>query len=64
MDKLIGNLQMYELRISSQEETKIDRGLALEALESDSSNLDDEEMVMITRKFKKFFKKVGGNFKK
>ena len=27
-------------------------------MEEDSSDLDDEEMVMITRKFKKFFKKA------
>ena len=58
MDELIGNLQTYELRKSSQvkEEIKKDRGLALKAVESDDSNLDDEEMAMITRKFKKFFK--------
>ena len=27
-------------------------------MEEDSSDLDDEEMAMITRKFKKFFKKA------
>jgi len=33
-------------------------------LEDDGSNLDDEEMAMITRKFKKFFKKARENSKK
>jgi len=33
-------------------------------LESDGSDLDNDETAMITRKFKKFFKKAGGNFKK
>jgi len=58
LDKLIGNLQTYELRRGSQvkEETKRDQGLALKALEDDSSDLDGEEIVMITWKFKKFFK--------
>jgi len=60
LDELIGNLQTYELRTSSQlkEETMRDLGLALKALEDDGSDLDDEEMAMITRKFKKFFEKA------
>jgi len=33
-------------------------------LEDDGSYLDDEEMAMITQKFKKFFKKERENFKK
>ena len=42
LDELIGNLQTYELRRSSQlkEETKRDRGLALKAFEEDVSDLD------------------------
>ena len=50
LDELIGNLQTYELRRSCQvkEETKRDRGLALKALEDDDSDLNDEEMGMIT----------------
>ena len=66
LDELIGNLQTYELRRSAQvkEEAKRDRGLALKALESDDSDLDIEEIAMVTRKFKKFFKKSEGNIKK
>jgi len=57
LDELIGNLQAYELRRSSQlkEDTKRDQALALKALEDDS-DLDEEDMAMFTRKFKKFFK--------
>jgi len=57
LDELIGNLQTYELRRSSQqqEETKRDREIALKVMEDDSLDLDDEDMAMITRKFKKFF---------
>ena len=60
LDELIGNLQTYELRRNSQqqEETKKDRGIALKIMEEDSSELDEEDMAMITRKFKKFFKKT------
>ena len=65
LDELIGNLQAYELRRSSQlkEDTKRDQGLALKALEDDS-DLDEEDMAMFTRKFKKFFKKAKQNSKK
>jgi len=54
LDELIGNLQTYELRRSSQlkEETKRGRGLPLQALEDDGSKFNDEEMAMITRRFK------------
>ena len=60
LDELIGNLQTYELRRNSQqqEETKKDRGLALKIMEDDSSNLDEDDMAMVARKFKKFFKKT------
>jgi len=59
LDQLIGNLQTYELRRNSQqqEETKKDRGIALKIMEEDSSEMDEEDMAMITRKFKRFFKK-------
>ena len=49
LDELIGNLQTYELRRNSQmkEEVKKDRGLALKARESDSSDFDEEGMAMV-----------------
>jgi len=60
LDELIGNLQTYELRRNSQqqEETKKDRGISLKVMQEDSSDLDDEDMDMLARKFKKFFKKA------
>jgi len=65
LDELIGNFRTYELRSSQvKEETKRDRGLALKALEDDGSDLHDEEMAMITRKFKKFFKERENSKKK
>jgi len=65
LDELIRNLQTYELRRSSQlKDTERDRGLALKALEEDGSDLDEEKMAMIIRKFKKFFKKAKENSKK
>jgi len=59
LDELVGNLQTYELRRNSQrqEEIKKDHGIALKIMKEDSSELDEEDMAMITRKFKKFFKK-------
>jgi len=66
LDELIGNLQTYELRRSSQqqEETKRHQGIALKVMAKDSSNLDDEDMAMITRKFNKFFKRAKENTRK
>jgi len=66
LDELIGNLQIYEIRRNSQqkEEIKKDRGVALKVMEEDSSDLDVEEMAMITCKFKKFFKKAKENSKR
>jgi len=65
LDELIGNLQTYELRRNSQikEEVKKNWGLALKAGESDSSDFDEEGMAIITRKFKKFFKKAKSKYK-
>jgi len=59
LDELIGNLQTYELRRNSQqqEETKKDRGLALKIMEEDSSELDEEDMAMITSKIQKKIQK-------
>jgi len=66
LDELIGNLQTYELRRNSQqqEETKKECGIALQIIEEDSSELDEEDMAMITRKFKKFFKKTKEGIRK
>jgi len=51
LDELIGNLQTYVLRRNSQqkEEIKKDRGIALKVMEEDGSDLNVEEMAMITR---------------
>ena len=66
LDELIGNLQTYELRKNSQmkEEVKKDRGLALKAMGSDDSNINEEDVAFVTRKFKKIFKKVGKSINK
>ena len=42
-----------------KEEIKKDRGFALKAMGSDDSDLNEEEWALVTRKFKKNFKKVG-----
>ena len=59
LDELVGNLQTYELRRNSQqqEETKKNRGITLKVMEEDSLDFNDEDMAMITCKFKTFFKK-------
>ena len=63
LDELIGNLQTYELRrsVHAKEEAKRDRGLDLKALEGENSDPNFEEIAVVTRKFKKYFKKAKGN---
>ena len=63
LEEFIRNLQTYELRRSSQvkEEIRKDKGLTLKAIESNDSDLDEEEMDMISRKHKKFFKRLEGS---
>jgi len=63
LEEFIRNLQTYELRRSSQvkEEIRKDKGLTLKAIESNDSDLDEEEMAMISRKHKKFFKRLEGS---
>jgi len=65
LDERTRNLQTYKLRKNSQmkEEVKKDRGLALKARESDSSDFNEEGMAMIAGKFKKFFKEAESKYK-
>ena len=49
---------------NKKEEQKKDRGLALKAHEDTDSDLEDEDMALMSRKFKKFFKKVKENNKR
>ena len=62
LDELIGNLKTYELRKNSK--VKKDGDLALKALESEGSDLDDEEIAMIARRVTKLLIKAGWKLKK
>ena len=57
LDELIGNLQTYKLRKSSQ--VKKDRDLTIKALESEGSDFDDEKIAMIARRVTKILKQAG-----
>jgi len=61
-DELIGNLQTYEFWKNLQ--VKKDNDLALKALESESSDLDDEEIAMVAHRVTNLLKKVGWQLKK
>ena len=75
VDELIGSLMTYELNLRRSDETeKKKKSLALKAspsckessIDGESSNLEEDsgEFAMLTRKFKRFLKKEGKNFKK
>ena len=65
LDKLVGNLKTYEMNV---DETKMswrnkDLIFSSKATESDESDLDDEDISMISENLKNLFKK-GGNYEK
>ncbi|XP_070007900.1 uncharacterized protein [Nicotiana sylvestris] len=61
LDELIGNLTTYELRRKTMkmDTPKKDRSLALRIAEG--SDLEDDEMIMITRDFKKYLMRGKGS---
>ncbi|GAB2275855.1 hypothetical protein Dimus_039157 [Dionaea muscipula] len=65
LEELIGNLMTFELMLNSRtkEASKRDKSLALKtnaAAVEESSESDDEELALMTRKFRKFFKQARG----
>ncbi|XP_021728203.1 uncharacterized protein LOC110695259 [Chenopodium quinoa] len=53
MEQLVGSLMTHELHLSSNIESSRNKGLALKAEDSEGSEVDEEEMAMLVRKFKK-----------
>ncbi|XP_021732422.1 uncharacterized protein LOC110699235 [Chenopodium quinoa] len=53
MEQLTGSLMTHELHLSSNTESSRNKGLALKAEDSKGSEVDEEEMAMLVRKFKK-----------
>ncbi|XP_021759157.1 uncharacterized protein LOC110724067 [Chenopodium quinoa] len=53
MEQLVGSLMTHELHLSSNNESSRSKSLALKAQDSEESEVDEEEMAMLVRKFKK-----------
>ncbi|KAH0769693.1 hypothetical protein KY290_013674 [Solanum tuberosum] len=60
LDELVGNLKTYEMNveITKRSDGSKEKNLALKVTnENDESDRDDEDIALISRNFKKFFKK-------
>ncbi|XP_021732310.1 uncharacterized protein LOC110699127 [Chenopodium quinoa] len=53
MEQLAGSLMTHELHLSSNTESSRSKSVALKAQDSEESEVDEEEMAMLVRKFKK-----------
>ncbi|KAH0665552.1 hypothetical protein KY285_026758 [Solanum tuberosum] len=61
LDELVGNLKTYEMNVDKEVRETKKKNLGLKAIESDKSDIDDEDLALISRNFKKLFKR-GMNF--
>ncbi|KAH0687960.1 hypothetical protein KY284_018513 [Solanum tuberosum] len=57
LDELEGNLKTYEMNVDKRSEGNKEKKIGLKATESDESDIDDEDLALISRNFKKLFKK-------
>ena len=58
LDELFENLKTYEMNIDKRGEGNKEKILGHKSTESDESNIDDDDLDLISRKFKKLFKRV------
>ena len=56
LDELVGNLKTYEMNVDKRGEGNKEKVLGLKATESDESDIDDDDLALISRNFKKLFK--------
>ena len=56
LDELVGNLKTYEMNVDKRGEWNKEKGFGLKATESDESDIDDDDLALISRNFKKLFK--------
>lgn len=57
LDELVGNLKTYEMNVDKRGEGNKEKNLGLKATESDESDIDDENLELTSRNFKKLFKR-------
>ena len=57
LDELVENLKTYEMNVDKRGERNKEKGLGLKATESDESDIDDDDLALISRNFKKLLKR-------
>ena len=63
LDELVGNLKTYEMNDYKRGEGNKEKNLGLKDIESDDSDIEDDDLELISRNFKKLFKR-GLNYEK
>ena len=56
LDELVGNLKTYEMNVDKRGERKKEKNLGFKATESDESDIDDDDLDLISKNFKKLLK--------
>ena len=56
LDELVGNLKTYETNVDKRGERKKEKNLGFKATESDESDIDDDDLSLISKNFKKLLK--------
>ena len=64
LDELVGDLKTYEMNVDKRGEGNKEKVLGLKATESDESDIDDDDLALISRNFKKLFKRGLNSAKK
>ena len=64
LDELIENLKTYEMNVDKRGEGNKEKNLGSKATKSDESDIDDDDLTLIRRNFKKFLKRGFNSGKK
>ena len=58
LDELFGNLKTYEMKIDKKGEGNKEKNFELKATKSDECDIDDNDLALISKNFKKLFKSL------
>ena len=57
LDELVGKLKTYEMNVDKRGEGNKEKNLGFKATESDESDIDNDDLALISKNFKKLLKR-------